>query len=94
MKPTKIIVTRIAEKGLARVPAHIVDKLDAWFEVIETDGIEEARKIPGFHDEPLKGKRRGQRSIRLSRFYRAIYEVKIESNIEIVFIKEVTKHDY
>ena len=32
--------------------------------------------VPGYHDEPLKGHRAGQRSIRLSRAYRAIYEIK------------------
>jgi proteic killer suppression protein len=55
--------------------------------------LEEVRKAPGYHDEPLKGDRLGQRSIRLSRSYRAIYEIK-SSNVEFVSIKEVSKHDY
>jgi proteic killer suppression protein len=50
-------------------------KLKAWINAVGKDGLEEVRKIPGFHDEPLKGKREGQRSIRLSRSYRAIYLV-------------------
>jgi hypothetical protein len=34
------------------------------------------RKVPGFHDEPLSGKRFGQRSLRLSKSYRAFYEIE------------------
>ena len=52
------------------------------------------RKIPGFHDEPLKGNRKGQRSIRLSKAYRAIYIIGQQGNIEIAEIIEVNKHDY
>jgi proteic killer suppression protein len=47
----------------------------------------------GYHDEPLKGARAGQRSIRLSRAYRAIYEVK-GGTAKFVSIEEVSKHDY
>jgi len=71
-----------------------VDKLLAWVLWIEREGIEEVRKIPGFHDEPLKGKRRGRRSIRLSRAYRAIYRVAESGGLEIVLVEEVTKHGY
>jgi proteic killer suppression protein len=57
-------------------------------------GLEEVRKIPGFHDEPLVGRRRGMRSIRLSRAYRAMYRLVRDGNIELVSIEEVSKHDY
>lgn len=60
---------------------------------IELQGLEEVRKVPGYHDEPLKGKRAGQRSIRLNRSYRAIYEIK-EEQVEFVSVREVGKHDY
>lgn len=46
------------------------------------------------HDEPLKGDRFGQRSIRLSIRYRAIYEVKRTGRVEFVSIEEVSKHGY
>ncbi|MBW1759830.1 MAG: hypothetical protein JRI88_05880 [Deltaproteobacteria bacterium] len=42
--------------------------------------------------EPLKGKRFGQRSVRLSKAYRAIYIEKQESII--IEVIEVSKHDY
>lgn len=52
------------------------------------------RKVPGFHDEPLKGDRKGQRSIRLNRAYRAIYVVSKGGAVELVSVEEVSKHDY
>lgn len=71
-----------------------MDKLDTWIESVEMDGLENVRRIPGYHDEPLHGKRTGQRSIRLSRSYRAIYEVHQEATMECVRIEEVSKHEY
>ena len=58
------------QKDLKRIPFHIRTKALYWAEKVEEKGIEEVRKIPGFHDEPLKGIRKGQRSIRLSNSYR------------------------
>ncbi len=52
------------------------------------------RKVPGFHDEPLRGKRQGQRSIRLNKAYRAIYVVDSSGNTHIAEILEVNKHEY
>jgi hypothetical protein len=45
-------------------------------------------------DKPLHGDRRGQRSIRLSQAYRAIYIETSSGEIELVEILEVTKHEY
>jgi proteic killer suppression protein len=75
------------------VPRHVAIKLGAWAEDVAARGLEEVRKTPGYHDEPLKGRRKGQRSIRLSRAYRAIYTVH-EDGVEFVLIEEVTKHGY
>jgi len=74
--------------------------LDGWISYVEKDGLEEVRKIPSYHDEPLKGERAGQRSIRLSKSFRAIYTVRQDETAErthifkFVLIEEVTKHDY
>lgn len=65
-----------------------------WIDAIERLGIEEVRKIPGFHDEPLKGNRKGQRSIRLNKAYRAIYIESRDTRVHIISIIEVTKHGY
>ncbi|MCG8335380.1 MAG: hypothetical protein MJE63_12720 [Proteobacteria bacterium] len=79
---------------MKKLPLHIVRNLQRWAIQIETIGIDEVRKIPGFHDEPLKGKRTGQRSIRLSKSYRAIYIEYKENKVDIVSVEEVSKHEY
>ena len=80
--------------NLKRLPKHIIAKLTAWINAVGHNGLSEVRKIPGFHDEPLKGDRLGQRSIRLSKSYRAIYIIDKAGQMEIVEIIEVNKHDY
>jgi toxin HigB-1 len=85
---------RKAKKQLPTLPAHILNKLETWVRAVELDGLESVRTIPGYHDEPLKGKRQGERSVRLSRAYRAIYEIKSDDSIEFVSIEEVSKHEY
>lgn len=94
MKSILVVQAVRVEKDLRKVPAHIELKLLSWARAVETQGLETVRRMPGYHDEPLKGTRSGQRSIRLNRSYRAIYEVTEQANVQIVEIKEVTKHDY
>ena len=72
----------------------MLDKFEFWVDSVKQDGLEDTRKIPGYHDEPLQGSRRGQRSIRLNRSYRAIYEFGTDNIIDFVSIEEVTKHEY
>jgi proteic killer suppression protein len=86
-------VTKLAERQLRKVPRYIKVNLMIWIAAVEWEGLEEVRKVSGYHDEPLMGERLGQRSIRLSRSYRAIYEIKL-AGIEFVSIEEVSKHDY
>lgn len=88
-----VVLSKNALKDLKKVPRPILDKLQSWIEAIELEGLREVRKLPGFHDEPLKGKRQGQRSVRLSRSYRAIYTVN-KDKVEFVLVEEVNKHDY
>lgn len=75
----------------------IVMKFRAWVDDVEHNGLEEAQKRPGYHDELLRGERAGQRSLRLNRSWRAIYEVKSDGALAIgklVEVKEVNKHAY
>ena len=81
------------KKNLHKVPSPIKKKLFTWVVAVEERGLNEVRKIPGYHDEPLKGNRQGQRSIRLNKQWRAIYRI-INKKIEFVLIEEVTPHDY
>jgi proteic killer suppression protein len=90
---TRVRLSRRAQKDLMSVPRHVAIKLGAWAEDVAARGLEEVRKVPGYHDEPLKGQRAGQRSIRLSRAYRAIYEIR-RDEIEFVSVEEVSKHEY
>jgi proteic killer suppression protein len=63
-------------------------------DTVETEGLAEARKVPGYHDEPLHGEREGERAIRLSRSYRAIYVERRRGGDTVVMVREVTKHAY
>ena len=94
IKQTKVSVSRLAEKQLAKVPDYIRNKAHEWIKVVEAYGLEAIRKIPGLHDEPLKGDRRGQRSVRLNRSYRLIYSTEKNQLIVEIFVIEVTNHEY
>ena len=90
-------LAKVARRGLKKSPGHIVVKLLGWVDLVEKEGLHRARRIPGYHDEPLRGRRWGQRSIRLSRSWRAIYVVvkmEGEGREQFVQVTEVTKHDY
>lgn len=89
----RVLISKRAAKQLRKIPNHIRVNLLIWVTSVETDGLSEVRKVPGYHDEPLKGDRAGQRSIRLSAAYRAIYEIK-QATIEFVSVEEVSKHNY
>jgi proteic killer suppression protein len=94
MTISEVQLSKKAEKQVEKLPKHILLKLIAWIEDVGNNGIYEVRKIPSFHDEPLKGKRKGQRSIRLSKQYRAIYEINECNKLILIFILEVNKHEY
>ena len=87
-------LSKNAEKNLKKVPKHIIDKLIGWIYAVAEHGLREVRTVPGYHDEPLLGCRKGQRSIRLSQAYRAIYEIDKSGAIHFIEIIEVTKHEY
>ena len=90
----KVEITDNAKRDLRRVPEYILGKFSAWVLLVENHGLAVARKILGYHDEPLRGSRKGQRSIRLSRSYRAFYRIKKDKSVEFVSVEEVNKHDY
>jgi toxin HigB-1 len=65
-----------------------------WKREIEAHGVDVVMKIPGYHDELLKGKFKGLvRSIRLGLGYRLFYRV-IEGNEKCLLIEDVNRHDY
>lgn len=82
-----------AKRDVRKIPLSIALKLKGWIEDVGHRGISEVRKIKGYHDEPLKGKRIGQRSIRLNIAYRAIYIIR-SGVIIFIEVQEVNKHEY
>ncbi len=65
MKFTKVNI-EYAKKDLKKAPIYIVKKFRKWVSDIESDGLEEVRKVPGWNDHSLKGDRKGQRAIYLN----------------------------
>lgn len=90
----RVVLTESARKDLRKLPIHIFRKFEFWAKQVTVEGIQKVRRIPGFHDEPLRGARLGQRSIRLSRAYRAIYRVIADDKIELIQVEEINKHEY
>jgi proteic killer suppression protein len=88
-----IELSPLVQKQLKKLPAHIVVSFQNWVEDVEERGLEEVRKIPGYHDEPLRGELKGMRSIRLSKAYRAYYRI-INGSIQFVRVERIDKHEY
>ena len=90
-----VVLSERVKKQLRKTPSHIVTKLLAWVDSVEDQGLRLTQLTKGFHDEPLRGKKMGRRSIRLSKKWRAEYTIQNETlEIEFVFIEEVHPHDY
>ena len=90
----EIIYTRKAKKDISKLPVHIRDKILFWIDFLEKFGIAESRKMTGFNDESLSGKRIGQRSIRLSKGFRLFYRQLPCEHTLLIEVIEVNKHDY
>jgi proteic killer suppression protein len=72
----------------------VARKFQNWQEAVQKRGLQEVRKSPGFHDEPLKDPRyRGSncRSVRLNQSFRVIY---CEGTQGSVVIQSISNHDY
>lgn len=83
----------VPEKVLVKLPKHVLVKLHLWITLVGEHGLEDVRKIRGYHDEPLSGSRAGQRSIRLNKSFRAFYRIE-NGAVEFVDVFDVNKHEY
>lgn len=81
------------QKQLRKMDVRVRTKLLAWAMAVEKDGLEKVRRIPGYHDEPLSGDRKGQRSVRLNKHWRAIYVIEGDQ-VRIALVVEVIPHSY
>jgi proteic killer suppression protein len=75
-----------------KIPTAVLKKYELWKDIIFRHGPQKLKDFPGFHDEILKGDRKGQRSSRLSLQYRVIYVA--EKNVLTVYVIEITPHKY
>ena len=96
MKVYRVCISKFAAKQLKKLPKEILEHVRYWQRAVELEGLIEVRKLSGYHDEPLKGDRKGQRSIRLNRSWRLIYieDLSSEELVIEVLIVEVNKHEY
>ena len=91
-----VVIDRKVAKALRKLPKHIIEKLEVWVLMVEKYGVLTVRKMKGYHDEPLKSQRAGERSIRLNKAYRAIYVEHDNGEVALSYIEvvEVSKHEY
>ena len=89
-----IKISRRAHKHLRKSPRYVQEKFRAWLVAVQQAGLEITQKYPGWHDEALKGKRKGQRSIRLNKQWRVIYIIEMNGEMQLIEISEVTPHEY
>ena len=87
-------MTKRSIKDLDAAPENVQRKFVAWTMNVAATGVEEVRKISGWHDEPLKGTLKGLRSIRLSALWRAFYVEKEDGSIRFIEVKEINPHKY
>jgi proteic killer suppression protein len=89
------LAPKLEKSGLTKVPKHIVTNLMDWVDDVREFDLRETRKVSSYHDEPVKGKERaGQRSIRLSKAWRAFYIIDKAGTVEFVEVMEINKHEY
>ena len=84
---------RTVKQDLMRTPKALVIKFQKWVDDIEKYGLEEVRKVRGWHDHTLKGDRTGQRAIYLNNKWRAVYAIERDA-AKIVKVIEVHAHEY
>ena len=80
------------EKKVKRLPKIIQEAMVLWIGHVKERGVEQVRRdFKGYRDKVLRGRRQGQRSIRLNRDYRLFYSMNKNGEITIL---EINKHEY
>ena len=83
---------RDIKKTCKKAPSPVVKKYELWKSIVFRHGPDKLKAFPGFKDEHLRGKRKGERSSRLSLQYRVIYSV--EKAKVTVYVLEISPHNY
>jgi len=88
-----VLTTARAKRSLSRAPRQVAVAYAVWRASVNEHGLAMVQRIPGYHDEPLRGRLKGLRSFRLNLGYRGYYRV-VRGSVEFVSVEEVNKHDY
>jgi len=75
-----------------KIPVEILKRYEKWKDIVTVSGPEGLRLIKGFHDEALRGDRKGHRSSRLGLQWRILY--RIEKSKLYVLVVDINAHDY
>lgn len=79
-------------RRIPKIPQEVLKRYEKWKDIVSISGPGGLRLIKGFHDEALKGDRKGDRSSRLGFKYRVIY--KIDNDQLYVMALNINAHDY
>ena len=94
IKKWKVYWNQKVQKQVLHLPHHIIGSFYDWVRAVEFEGIEEVRRLPGYHDEKLKGEWEGFRSVRLTKAYRVFYYEFKNGEFFIAQVVKVSKHEY
>jgi proteic killer suppression protein len=93
LKIKAIELSKKAEKQVKKLPKHIKSKLALWARSVLAEGLDVVRRNSSFHDEPLSGAKKGIRSIRLNKQWRAEYIIEKRDG-RVIIVVEVHPHEY
>ncbi len=80
-------------KGKRKIPIEVIKQYKKKLAIlIGIETIEDLKPFKGLNFEYLKGDRKGQCSIRLNDQYRLIFVPKKDGSIQVLLIKEISKH--
>lgn len=87
---SKVFLSHDVDKLISknRLPPSVKQKFLKWKESVEREGIQEIRKVPGFHDKPLKVDPQ-IRSVRLNDGYRVIYRAEKTGDQEVLQVMDI-----
>lgn len=80
------------DKGWRKLPHQVLKKYEIWKSLVRYNGPSVLRDFSGFHDEALKGERKGFRSSRLNIQFRVIYAVFEKE--KLVRVEDISPHEY
>lgn len=92
---TEVHLSKLAIKQIKKAPIYIKEAILKWVDSVERFGLRETRYFSGngLHDEPLSGKLKGLRSVRLSRSWQ-LYYTEENNDVCLVTVIRVDHHKY